>query len=222
MNARPAAVTAPAAGAAAVTQSDDALLERLQRTAFDYFLQDVNRDNGLLADTTRDGAPSSIAVIGFALSAYPIGVERGWMERVDAVARTLTVLRFFMASDQSGSATASGFRGFYFHFLDMQLGTRVWRCELSPIDTTLLIAGMLSAAAYFDADSHDETELRRLANALYERVDWRWMQNDGDTVMQGWKPECGFLHYGWEGYSEALLLYTLGLGSPTHPLTAQS
>ncbi|MGN8159580.1 glucoamylase family protein [Salinisphaera sp. RV14] len=198
------------------------MLDRLQRTAFDYFLQCVNRDNGLVADTTRDDAPCSIAVVGFALSALPIGVEHGWIERAEAVQRTLASLRFFMACDQSGSATASGFHGFYFHFLDMQLGTRVWHCELSPIDTTLLIAGMLSAAAYFDADTRDETELRQLANALYERVDWRWMQDDGDTVMQGWKPECGFLHYGWEGYSEALLLYALGLGSPTHALTEQS
>ncbi|MDA3921590.1 MAG: hypothetical protein PF501_13060 [Salinisphaera sp.] len=221
MTARPATQPGHAA-VAADGESDDAMLDRLQRTAFDYFLQFANLDNGLLADTTRDGAPSSIAVVGFALSSYPIGVERGWMKRTDAVQRTLASLHFFMASDQSGSAEATGYRGFYFHFLDMQRGTRVWRCELSPIDTTILIAGMLSAAAYFDADTPDETELRRLANALYERVDWLWMQHDGVTVMQGWKPECGFLHYGWEGYSEALLLYALGLGSPTHALTEQS
>lgn len=203
-------------------QADDALLDRLQRSAFDYFLRAANPHTGLVADSTREGAPSSIAVVGFTLSAYPVGVERGWMERKDAVERSLTTLRFFMTSDQSGSATASGYRGFYYHFLDMQLGTRVWGCELSPIDTTLLIAGMLTAAAYFDADTPDETELRQLADALYQRVDWLWMQHDGDTVMQGWKPECGFLHYGWEGYSEALLLYALGLGSPTHALTRQS
>ncbi len=203
-------------------QADDALLDRLQRSAFDYFLRATNPQTGLVADTTREGAPSSIAVVGFALSAYPVGVERGWMERTDAVQRALASLRFFMASDQSGSATASGYRGFYYHFLDMRLGTRVWGCELSPIDTTLLIAGILTAAAYFDADTPDETELRCLADALYQRVDWLWMQHDSDTVMQGWKPECGFLHYGWEGYSEALLLYALGLGSPTHALTRQS
>lgn len=221
MTARPAEAPGHAASAADA-RSDLAMLDSLQRGAFDYFLQFANPDNGLVADTSRVGAPSSIAVVGFALSALPVGVEHGWIERADAVQRTLASLRFFMASDQSGSATATGFRGFYFHFLDRQLGTRVWRCELSPIDTTILIAGMLSAAAYFDADTPGETELRHLANALYERVDWRWMQHDGVTVMQGWKPECGFLHYGWEGYSEALMLYALGLGSPTHPLTEQS
>ncbi|MEP7298227.1 MAG: glucoamylase family protein, partial [Burkholderiales bacterium] len=205
--------------------SDDALLERLQRGAFDYFLQAYNPSNGLVADTTREGAPASIAVIGFALSVYPVGVERGWMQRSDAVERTLMTLRFLMASDQSGSARATGYHGFYFHFLDMNSGTRVWRSEVSLIDTGFLMAGVLTAAAYFDADtsdSADEGELRHLADALYRRVDWRWAQREGGAVTHGWKPECGFLNYGWEGYSEAILLYVLGLGSPTHALTDQS
>jgi len=207
---------------AAAEPSDDALLDRLQRAAFDYFLQTVNPQNGLIADTTRDGAPSSIAVVGFALSAYPIGVEHGWIERADAVERTLAVLRFFSGSDQSGSPDATGYRGFYFHFLDMRSGTRTWLSEVSLIDTGFLMAGVLTAAAYFSAGTPAETELRRLADALYRRVDWRWAQHDSSAVMHGWKPECGFLHYGWEGYSEAILLYVLGLGSPTHPLTDQS
>jgi hypothetical protein len=194
----------------------------LQRAAFDYFLHAHNPRNGMVADTTREGAPCSIAVIGFALSAYPIGVERRWMDRADAVQRTLVTLRFLMASDQSGSARATGYRGFYFHFLDMESGERVWRSEVSLIDTGFLMAGVLSAAVYFDADRPDEIELRRLAVALYRRVDWRWAQREGGAVTHGWKPECGFLNYGWEGYSEAILLYALGLGSPTHALTDQS
>ena len=202
--------------------SDDALLDRLQHDAFNYFLQNINPSNGLIADTTRDGAPSSIAVVGFALSAYPVGIERGWIERSDAVQRTLVALRFFMDSDQSGSPDATGYQGYYFHFLDMRSGKRVWLSELSLIDTAFLVAGVLTAAAYFTADTSAETELRRRANALYHRVDWRWAQRDGAAVMHGWKPECGFLHYGWEGYSEAILLYVLGLGSPTHALTEQS
>ena len=201
---------------------DDALLGRLQRAAFDYFVQNANERTGLVADTTREGAPSSIAVMGFALSAYPVGVEHGWIDRADAAARTLVALRFFMDSDQSGEPGATGHRGFYFHFLDMCSGARVWRSELSLIDTALLMAGVLTAGAYFTAATPAETEVRRLADALYQRVDWRWAQRDGSAVMHGWKPECGFLHYGWEGYSEAILLYVLGLGSPTHPLTEQS
>ena len=201
--------------------SDDALLDRLQNDAFDYFLRNGNPQNGLIADTTREGAPSSIAVIGFALSTYPVGVERGWIDRADAVQRTLAALRFFMSSDQSGTASATGYRGYYYHFLDMESGRRVWVSELSLIDTAFLIAGMLTAAAYFTAEAAAENELRRLADALYRRVDWRWAQRDGSAVMHGWKPESGFLNYGWEGYSEAILLYVLGLGSPTHPLTEE-
>jgi hypothetical protein len=101
----------------------------------------------------------------------------------------------------------------------MQSGARVWQSEVSLIDTALLLAGVLTAAAYFSADTPAEAELRELAEALYRRVDWRWAQRDGSCVVHGWKPECGFLNYGWEGYSEAIVLYVLGLGSPTHPLT---
>ena len=203
-------------------ESDEALLERVQRTAFEYFRRNANPVNGLIADTTRPGAPSSIAVVGFALSTYPVGVERGWMERADAVTCALATLRFFNSSDQSGSPQATGYHGFYYHFLHMRSGTRMWRSEISLIDTALLIAGMLTVGAYFDGDSQDESELRRLAEALYRRVDWRWAQREKGAVTHGWKPECGFLNYGWEGYSEAILLYVLGLGSPTHPLSDES
>ena len=206
----------------AITLSDDEMLDRLQHAAFDYFLHSANPDNGLIADTTRDGSPSSIAVVGFALSAYVVGVERGWIERADAVQCTLKVLRFFWRSDQSGHPDATGYRGFYFHFLDIGSGQRTWQSELSLIDSALLVAGMLTAAVFFTADSAAELELRELADALYRRIDWRWAQHDGVCVTHGWKPECGFLNYGWEGYSEALLLYVLGLGSPTHALTIES
>ncbi|WP_295952612.1 glucoamylase family protein [Rhodoferax sp.] len=206
----------------ALAPADMAMLDGLQRSAFDYFVQHTNLANGLVADTSRPGSHASIAVVGFALSAYPVAVERGWMARGDAVQRSLAALRFFAHSDQSGTPEASGAHGFYFHFLHMDSGTRAWRSELSLIDSTLLVAGMLTAAAYFTAATADETELRTLADALYRRVDWRWAQHKGAAVVLGWKPESGFLHYGWQGYSEALILYVLGLGSPTHPLTAAS
>ena len=190
----------------------------LQRAAFDYFPEYLNRDNGLVADTSRDGSPISIAVVGFALSSYPVAVERGWMSRDEAVQCSLSTLRFFRDCDQSGSPDATGYKGFYYHFLDTTSGARVWRSELSMIDTALLIAGALTAAMYFDAPTPLETELRAIADALYLRIDWRWAQNGGDTIMQGWKPESGFLHYGWEGYSEAIVLYALAMGSPNHPV----
>jgi hypothetical protein len=199
-------------------ESDAELIARLQRGAFSYFVDFANTDNGLVADTSRPGSPCSIAVVGFALSCYPIGVERGWITRDDAAKRTLAALHFFMNSAQSEAADATGYRGFYYHFLDMHSGQRVWDCELSLIDTSLLIAGVLTAACYFDRGGA-EMEIRELADAMYRRIDWRWAQEHGTTLAQGWKPGWGFLHYGWEGYNEATLLYVLGLGSPTHPLT---
>ena len=199
--------------------ADEALLDRLQRAAFDYFVHRMNPGNGLIPDTSRDNSPVSIAVVGFALSAYPAAVQRGWMARDEAVRRSLAALRFFRDSDQSGSPTATGYRGFYYHFLDIHSGARVWQSELSMIDTALLIVGALTAAMYFSADSADETELRALVDFLYRRIDWRWSQDGGETIRQGWKPECGFLHYGWEGYSEAIVLYVLAMGSPSHPIS---
>jgi len=195
-------------------------LEPLQRAAFGYFLQAVNPANGLIADTSREHSPSSIAVVGFALSAYSVAVERGWMTRADAVNRSLSVLRFLYDSDQSGGPEATGFKGFYFHFLDMQTGARVWRSELSMIDTALLIAGVLTVGQYFLANTAEEIELRELVDVLYRRVDWRWAQHGSGTLNHGWKPESGFLNYCWDGYNEAIVLYVLALGSPTHPIEA--
>jgi hypothetical protein len=153
--------------------TDEALLDRLQHAAFGYFLQTMNPLNGLVADTSRDNSPVSLAVVGFALSSYPAAVERGWMERADAVQSSLKALRFFRDSDQSGSPTATGYKGFYYHFLDIHSGVRVWQSELSMIDTALLIVGMLTASMYFTADTPEEAELRELVDFLYLRVDWQ-------------------------------------------------
>jgi hypothetical protein len=204
------------------SSSDEEFLDRLEHAAFGYFLEHVNPENGLVADTSRAGAPASIAVAGFALSCYPVGVERGWMARADAAQRTLVTLRFFWHSAQGEEPDVTGYKGFYYHFLDMKTGKRVWRSELSLIDTTLLLAGVLAASVYFSADTPIENEIRDCADAIYRRVDWPWARGGEVTVRQGWKPESGFLHYGWEGYSEATILYVLGLASPSHPLSADS
>ena len=200
--------------------SDEVLLDRLQRAAFSYFLQTINPTNGLIADTSRANSPCSIAVVGFALSTFPIAVERGWMARTDAVERSLATLRFFRDSDQSERPQATGYKGFYFHFLDMHSGERVWNSELSMIDSALLLAGALTAASYFTAMTVEEIELRELVDVLYRRVDWCWAQDGQSTLRQGWKPECGFLNYGWDGYNEGIVLYVLALGSPTHPISS--
>jgi hypothetical protein len=206
----------------AITRSDEQVLDQLQKAAFGYFVEYVDATTGLTADTSRKGSPASIAVTGFALSCYPIAVERGWIARAEAIALTLKALRFFASSQQSPEADVTGYKGFYYHFLDMKTGKRVWQCELSLIDSTLLLAGMLTASTYFAASSADEKEIRELAGSLYRRVDWQWAQNGRETVAQGWKPECGFLHSGWEGYSEATILYVLGLAAPEFALPSNS
>ena len=198
--------------------TDETLLDDLQRAAFGYFVQTVNPANGLVADTSRANSPVSIAVVGFALASYPVAVERGWMTRANAITTSLAALRFLWSSDQSGTPGATGYHGFYYHFLDQATGARAWRSEVSMIDTALLIAGALTACSYFTAPTPEERELRELVDGIYGRIDWVWAQDGGHTLRQGWKPESGFLHYGWEGYSEAILLYVLAAGSPTHAI----
>ncbi len=200
----------------------DKALDKLQRGTFGYFLRETNPENGLVPDNTRDGAPCSITAVGLALAAYTVGVERGYLTRDEAVTRTLTTLGFFWNGTQGEESDALGYKGFYYHFLNMQTGRRMWKSELSTIDTTFLLAGALAAAQYFNRETKEEREIRTLASALYRRADWQWALNGGAKVSMGWKPESGFLRYRWEGYSEALLLYALGLGSPTYPLPAKS
>ena len=118
---------------------------------------------------------------------------------------------------------ATGYKGFYYHFIHMDTGRRAWQCELSTIDTAILIAGVLTAASYFDRDDVEETEIRELAAGLYARVDWKWALNGKTTLSHGWNPESGFLPYWWDqGYSEAHILYVLALGSPTFPISPDS
>ncbi|HEU5179411.1 MAG TPA: glucoamylase family protein [Candidatus Polarisedimenticolia bacterium] len=198
------------------------MLDANQRDAFSYFLHETNPTNGLVLDKTCANWPASIAAVGLGLTAYPVGVERGLVTRAEAAERTLKTLRFFWGSRQGPEPDATGYKGFYYHFLDMQTGARAWQCELSTIDSALLMGGILTAAAYFDGNSPAEREIRDLADRLYARVDWRWALNGGATVTHGWKPESGFLPYRWEGYDEALLLYVLGLASRTHPLSPES
>jgi hypothetical protein len=196
-------------------------LEGLQRDAFKYFLQMTNPDNGLVHDHTGLDIPASIAVVGMALACYVVAVERKWLTRDDAIQRTLTTLRFFWNSPQGTEPNATGYKGFYYHFLGYHTGKRACESELSTIDTGCLLAGMLTARTYFQGDSKDEREIRQLADDLYRRVDWQWVQgrDHGPTISHGWTPEHDYLPWQWLGYNESLFLYILALGSPTHPLS---
>ena len=197
-------------------------LKKLQKDTFGYFLKETNTENGLVPDSTKENSPCSITAVGLALSCYPVAIENGLIERHEAVKRTLKTLKFFWESPQGKGIDAIGYKGFFYHFLDMKTGRRTGKSEISTIDTTFFLAGALACGQYFTKDNKDEKEIRTLADALYRRADWSWALNGGDLVSMGWKPETGFLKYRWEGYSEALILYVLALGSPTFPLSAKS
>jgi hypothetical protein len=202
--------------------TDPQMLDGLRREIVDYYRNESNAATGLIADKTQPGSPSSIAAVGMGLSVFVVAVERGLIPRSEAIERTLKILRFFHDSAQGPEPEATGYKGFYYHFLDMQTGKRVWQCELSTVDTAILIAGALTAASYFSGNGEGEGEIRELAEALYQRLDWKWALDGGTTISHGWKPESGFLPYRWDrGYSEAIILYALALGSPTFAIEPQ-
>lgn len=198
------------------------LLDTLQKSAVQYFFDHTNAANGLTADSTWENAHASIAAVGFGLSVLMVAVERGWLSRAEAVDRTLTSLRFFANSAQGPEDRVTGYQGFYYHFLDMQTGLRANNSELSTIDTSILLAGILLSGCYFDKDKAGEREIQQLAQLLNERVNWNWAQNGRLTVSHGWKPGSGFIEYHWQGFDESLLLYLLSLGAPLHPLQQES
>src|SRR5579871_3019278 len=195
---------------------------RLQWTTVLYYLHETNPDNGLVRDKTEPNAPCSIAAVGLALATIPAIVERGVVIRKFAAKMARRRLQSLLQLPQGPEPDAAGHKGFFYHFLDIDTGRRVWQCELSTLDSAFLFAGVLTCASYFDADNADEAEVRRLADALYRRADWDWARNGGPTLTHGWKPETGFLPHSYQGYDEGLLLYILGLGSPTHPLPPES
>jgi hypothetical protein len=201
---------------------DDIELNRLQLTTLQYYLHEVNPANGLVRDKTDKTAPASIAAVGLALASIPVLVERGIISREFAPEIALKRLRFFRDAPHGPEPDATGYKGFYYHFLDMKSGRRVWNCELSTIDSAFLFAGMLTCAAYFDQETEEEDELRRLVDELFGKADWQWALNGGPAISHGWRPESGFIPHYWKGYDEALLLYILGLGSKTFPLPAES
>jgi hypothetical protein len=199
--------------------STDALIEAFENSTFRYFWEAANPANGLVRDRYPSPSPASIAAVGFALTAYPIGAERGYVSRAEARDRTLTTLRFLHNAPQdSASRGVTGYRGFFYHFLDMATGERVDTCELSTVDTAILLAGVLFAQSYFDGDDADEAGIRALAEAIYGRVDWRWAQVRAPAICLAWRPETGPVLWDWRGYNEAMIVYLLALGSPTFPV----
>jgi hypothetical protein len=191
----------------------------LAERTFRYFWETTSATNGLAPDRWPRSSPCSIAAIGFALTAYCVGVERLYISREEARARTLLTLRFLRDLPQGPRANdAAGYKGFFYHFLEMDTGLRAGDCELSTVDTAILLCGALHAQAFFDGENADEGQIRRITDELTTRVDWRWAQTRAPAIALGWTPEKGFLPYDWRGYNEAAVVYLLAMGHPTRPL----
>lgn len=211
--------TAPAQKTQPLSKINNDLLDDISRRSFRYFWDNTDPQTGLILDRVRfDGKRgdvswhqnvSSIAATGFGLTALCIAARHRWISPVLARQRIRIALRFFAFRAQQE-------HGWFYHFLDATTGKRQWKCEISSIDTALLLAGILTARQAFP----DDPEIVRLANLIYDRVNFTWMLN-GDRLFfsHGWKPETGFLPYRWDTYSEAGILYILAIGSPTHPIS---
>jgi hypothetical protein len=202
---------------------DDEFLRYVQQTSFDYFWYLANPNNGLVPDRSTTTSPCSIAAVGFGLTAIGIGIDHGWISRTQGLARVLTTLNTFLNGPQGSNTSGTiGYKGWFYHFLEMNTAIRSPSSELSSIDTTLLLAGILYAKQYFDGTNADETTMRSTADAIFNRVDWNWMARGTNVVSMGWFPQGSFIANNWVGYNEGMILYCLGLGAATNPLPASA
>jgi len=193
--------------------TDDQLLDEIQRAAFDFFWTESSPVTGQVKDRALamgndSRLMSSIAATGFGLASLCIAHQRGYGRSADIVERVRSALRFVFNQMPHQ-------HGFFYHFIDMNTGARWEKSELSSIDSSLLLCGVLTARQYFA-----EQEIKDLATKIYERVDWRWMLNGGPTFSMGWTPESGFLNARWDHYCELMMIYLLAIGSPTYPVPA--
>lgn len=204
-------------GAVLAATPATSMIGDLQERTFRFFWETTEPKTGLAPDRWPTQSFCSIAAVGFALTAYPVGVKNGWITRAQARERTLATLEFFANAPQGPQATGvSGHKGFFYHFLDMKTGHRFGTTELSTIDTTLLLGGVLFAQSWFTGDEAEERRIRILADQLYAAVDWAWIRPRAPLISMGWSPESGFIPHDWDQYNESLLLYLLAIGSPTH------
>ncbi|HOE25868.1 MAG TPA: glucoamylase family protein [Bacteroidales bacterium] len=201
-----------------LSSEDEAMLDSIQKKTFLFFMGEHHPEWGIVRDRTASWAPASIASTGFGIPSFAIGVERGWITRDEAAQITLNMMNFFVNSLQSPDTLASGYKGFYYHFLRMDTGLREWRCELSSVDTGLLMMGILFARNYYDRDNETENQIRSQASLMLENIEWDFMMmpdtgNYARQISMGWHPESGLHKMGWSGYNEALFLYILAAGT---------
>jgi hypothetical protein len=198
---------------------DNEFLDYCAQTAIDFSWYEANPLNGLIKDGSASWSAASIASTGFGLTSLCVGIDRGWITRENGRNRTLTTLKTFWHQPQGPAASGIiGYKGWFYHWLDMTTGVRTWNSELSSIDTGLLLAGILDAKAYFQGADSVESLIRALADSIYRRVDWPWMANGDTSLTMGYFPESGFLGVRWRGYNEASILYILALGAESHPM----
>jgi hypothetical protein len=200
---------------AALTPADKVLLDDIERAAARYFWEAADPKTGLVKDRSKADGPdareiASTAATGFGLTGLCIAHERKFLPREDTEARVLATLRYLW----DGLLNE---HGFFYHFVNMRTGERAWKCELSTIDTAILLCGVLTCGEYFR-----DAEIRALARDIYLRVDWQWMLVDDKLLAHGWKPETGFLKATWNEYCELMMLYLLAIGSPTHAIPAET
>ncbi|MCC2978999.1 glucoamylase family protein [Sphingomonas sp. IC4-52] len=191
--------------------------EEIEYRTFRYFRDTVNPANGLIPDRWPSQSGANVAGVGAALAIWPIAVERGWISRSLARDFTLAALRFFNAAPQGDGATGmTGHRGFFYRLLDIKTGVRLRNSELSSIATTMLHLGMLFAAGWWNGDTAEEREIRRLGDDIVERAEWLWFQNDSQELRLSWRPEGGFAEETLQGYNEGMMAVLLALGSARH------
>lgn len=189
------------------------LLDEMQRRVCRYFYEQAHPSTGLVRDRARAQGRetrrvASIAATGFGLSALAIADQRAYLPTGVAEARAERTLEFL-------AHRAFTEHGFYYHFLDAVTGERAYRSEISSVDTTWLLCGVLHARQHFASP-----RITRLADDILQRVDWTWMWDGGPTMSHGWTPEGGFLPYRWDSYAELMAMYLLALGSESHPIPA--
>ena len=218
-----------AAPAPRATQGRSALLaerafvDTLERRTFFFFWDLADPNTGLMHDRWPTRSFVSVGSTGFALTAYPIGAERRWITRDAAATRTLRTLEFLWSARQdTAHAGSTGYKGFFYHFLNPGTGTRFQDVELSNVDTGLLFMGALFCQSYFDRGTTAERRIRALTDSLVRRADWKWMRVRPPLLSLGWTPRAGFLPYDWRGYNETLFMHVLAAGSPTHAVGADT
>jgi len=198
-------------------------IDSLQYKSFLFFWELADPETRLIPDRAPTPSFSSVAAIGFGLTTYLIGIEQKYIDRPQAADRILKLLKYLYKAPQNKEfKNVTGYKGLFYHFLDMKTGYRFKNVELSTIDTGVLMAGVLSCQSYFTNNGPVENQIRAYADSLYLRVEWDWAMNNKKTMSMGWHPEKGFINSYWNGYNEAMLLYILALGSPTHTISKSS